>query len=228
MAGRWGNQAPQGSQWPPRAPSQQWWHEAPPGQEGPRYGLQRRGQGPQDPQPPAMGGYRLLGHLKLRNDPHFFFFEHKFLLWVHEKLTLDWKTIQCGCDGRAKALWIEIFQHLELDEKAIRDLMLLAHMGIAGRAEANEILWSLLSDWAIKREYMDLSHKTTGLVGWARKAIERPPVTHRDRASWKWERYWEPRHPRFSPLNGPHGNFQVVFGIGGIPLEPPRCWRAMP
>ena len=192
----------------------------------PRPGLQRRRDGPEDPRQ-APKGLRLLGLLKATNDPHFAFFEHKFLEWVRVKLTEDWKTIQCGHDARAKALWSEVFQHLELDAKAIRDLLLLTHMGEAGRAEANEILWHLLSVWALKREYLDLSHKTSALVGAARQVLERPPATHKDRASWRWQRYWEPRHSRFSPMSGPRGDFEVVTGTGGVPLEPPRCWKAL-
>ena len=165
--------------------------------------------------------------LKLEDDPHFLYFEHKFLVWTLEKLTRDWKTIQCGYDLRAKTLWVEIFRHLELDTKAIRDLLLLAHMGLAGRTEANEILWNLLSHWGLKREYRDLSHKCSPLVNEARQFLERPPATHRDRASWRWQRYWEPRHERFSPLNGPPENFKVITGPGGVPLEPPQCWRAL-
>ena len=153
------------------------------------------------------------------------FFEHKFLVWVHEKLTRDWKTIQCGVDARAKALWLEIFKILELDAKAVRDLMLLCHMGLAGRTEANEVLWKLLSIWALKREYLDLSHKASSLVNEARQHLERPPQAHRDRGWWKWERYWVPRHPQFSPSEGPEGDFEVVEGLGGVPLEPPSCWR---
>ena len=221
---RWPPQTPQEPEGPPRAPNQQWWAQEP---GGPRPGLQRRRDGPEDPRQGPPGGHRLLGLLKSRNDPHFTYVEHKFRVWVQEKLTADWKTIQCGHDARAKALWVEIFQHLELDAKAIRDLLLLAHMGVAGRAEANEILWTLLSVWALKREYLDLSHKCSNLVGEARQAIERPPPSHKDRASWRWQRYWVPRHERFSPANGPRGAFEVVAGPGGVPLEPPRCWKAI-
>ena len=40
--------------------------------------------------------------------------------------------------------------HLELDRKAQADLLLLAHPGLAGCCEANEILWELLTMWALK------------------------------------------------------------------------------
>ena len=225
MAQRWPptQPAPQG---PPQAPNQQWWN-APRG-AGARPGLQPLNPGPRAP--PALhgghpGGLRLLGILRYHEDPHFSFFEHQFLLWVRQKLTRDWKDIQCGHDLRAKNLWIEIFQHLELDDKAIRDLLLLAHLGTAGRAEANEVLWNLLSVWALKREYKDLSHKVTNLVGEARQSLERPPAGHRDRGTWRWQRYWEPRHERFSPLAGPQGPYEVMVSPSGVPLPPPQCWR---
>ena len=171
---RWPPAAPQGSEGPPRAPNQQWWTEEP---GAPRPGLQRRRDGPASPPHDQGGPLRLIGHLKATGDLHFAFFEHKLLEWVQLKLTRDWRLLQCGHDGRAKALWSEVFQHLELDTKAIRDLMLLTHLGEAGRAEANEILWNLLSNWSLKREYKDLSHKTTSLVNEARQHLERPRPT---------------------------------------------------
>ena len=172
-------------------------------------------------------GYRFLGLLRIRNDPHFSYFEYKLLLWVQQTLTTSWKSIQCGSDARAKALWHDIFLYIELDMKSIRDIMLLAHMGVAGRTEANEILWNLLSLWALKRDYLDLIHKTTSIVREARRHLKRPPATHRDRGSWRWQRYWEPRHERFSPEKGPRAPFEVVTGPGGVPLEPPQCWREL-
>ena len=221
---RWPPAAPQEPEGPPRAPNQQWWTEEP---GAPRPGLQRRRDGPAAPPHDQGGPLRLIGHLKATGDPHFAFFDHKILAWVQVKLTRDWKVLQCGHDARAKTLWAEVFQVLELDEKAVRDILLLMHLGTAGRAEANEILWNLLSVWALKREYKDLSHKTSSLVNEARQVLERPPATHKDRASWRWQRYWEPRHSRFSPTSGPRGAFELVTGPGGVPLEPPRCWREL-
>ena len=34
-------------------------------------------------------------------------------------------------------------------------------------------------------------------------------------------------HERFSPESGPRGAFEVVTGPGGVPLEPPMCWRSI-
>ena len=70
----------------------------------------------------------------------FRFFEHQFLVWVLEVLTVRWGLVQGGYDMRALGLWSEIFMTLELDRKASADLMLLVHEGEAGRCEANEIL----------------------------------------------------------------------------------------
>ena len=47
----------------------------------------------------------------------------------------------------------EVFQLLELDRKAIRDLMLLAHCGVVGRTAFNDITWALLSQHGLQREY---------------------------------------------------------------------------
>ena len=112
---------------------------------------------------------------------------------------------------------------LELDRKAQADLMLLAHEGLVGRSEANEILWELLSVWALKPEYEDLSHKVTNMVYIARRNLERPPKEHEDRGRWKWEKYWGPRHPQWRPTAVPQ-SYIVLKGPGGVPLPPPHCW----
>ena len=101
--------------------------------------------------------------------------------------------------------------------------MLLAHEGLAGRSEANEILWELLSVWALRPEYEDLSHKATHLVSQARRKIERPPEEHWDRGRWRWSHYYEPRHPQWSPKAVPK-HYTVLKGPGGVPLPPPQCW----
>ena len=146
-----------------------------------------------------------------------------FLTWVYEILTKHWGLVQGGSDMRALSKWAEIFMTLELDRKAQADLMLLAHHGPAGRCEANEVLWELLSVWALKPEYEDLSHKLTNLVFWARKALDRPPAYHEDRGKWRWQRYWEPRHPQWAPRAVPR-SYVVLKGRGGIPSAPPDCW----
>ena len=76
---------------------------------------------------------------------------------------------------------MEISQTLELDRKAQVDLFLLAHSGEAGRSEANEILWELLSIGALTPDHKDLSNKTNSLVGKARRYLDRPPHWHPDR-----------------------------------------------
>ena len=167
--------------------------------------------------------YRTLGHLKNLDVLGWKFFEFQFLVWVHEILTKRWGIVQGGSDMRALSLWIEIFWTLELDRKAQADLMLLAHEGLAGRCEANEILWELLTTWALKPEYEDLSHKVTNMVFVARMALDRPPSWHEDRGTWRWQKYWEPRHPQWSPRAVPV-SYAVLTGPGGVPLAPPHCW----
>ena len=121
------------------------------------------------------------------------------------------------------ALWQDIFMGLELDEKACQDIMLLAHLGEAGRSEANEILWDLLSDWALKPEYLDLSHQATHLVNQSRRLLDRPPKTHKDRGLWHWRHYWVPRHADWSPIAAPPA-YTLKMGEGGEPLRPPWNW----
>ena len=185
--------------------------QGPGGAEGPRYWADTEKE------------FTTLGFLKKVNHPCAEFYEHWHLKFIYKCLTDDWGLIQGGSDPRARTKWQEVMQHLELDRKAMVDLFLLAHSGEAGRAEANEILWSLLSIWALKPEYEDLSHKTSSLVKRARRFIDRPPRTHDDRLSWCWKKTWEPRHPEFMPSAVPR-DYSVVKGPGGVPLAPPQCW----
>ena len=154
--------------------------------------------------------------------PDFLYYEFKFLKRVQKTLTADWATVQGGFDGQAKVIWIEIFRTLELDKKAQADLFLLAHQGIAGRSEANEILWS------VRTSYRDLSHHCSSRVGDARQYLDRPGPQHwswNTSAPWTWSRYDTPRNPTFSPLAVPRA-YNLVTGPGGIPLAPPDLWQA--
>ena len=167
--------------------------------------------------------YRSLGLLKNAHDPHFRFFEHQFLSWVRRALTHYWGLTQGGRDAEALRRWSQIFLRLELDKKAQQDIMLLAHLGEAGRAEANEVLWKLLSHWALIPEYRDLSNKASALVREAREHLDRPPADHPARGQWTWERYWIPRHRHFSPSDVPKRH-TIRTGPYGEPLPPPHCW----
>ena len=204
----------------PEVPSMDWWAH---GAEDPRGTAWAPPRAYGDPEPTRTRTYRTLGHLKACNIQSFRWFEHKFLCWVHEVLTYHWGSVQGGRNAHTAHLWQQIFHTLELDRKAQGDLMLLAHEGEVGRSEANEILWDLLSRWALRPEYEDLSHKTTHLVSQARRRIERPPEEHWDRGRWRWNQYYEPRHPQWSPKAVPR-NYTVLKGPGGVPLAPPQCW----
>ena len=90
------------------------------------------------------------------------------------------------------SLSLTMFMHLELDRKAQGDLMLLAHLGLAGRASANQILGELVSYWSRIPACQDLSHKATPLVWKARKHLNCPPAWHHDRSWWSPYCYWDP------------------------------------
>ena len=219
--------------WPPPAPREApalCWNSAPDQQwarAGPEQVLEvtkgkAKGKGKQAPRGP---GYRTLGLLKMRGDPAFEYFEYGFMSWLYAFLTRSWGIAQSGTDFRAMCCWHDVFMHLELDRKATVDLMLLAQMGIAGRAAANEVLWELLTVWALKPEYLDLSHKCTSLVYHQRSYIERPPSDHRDLGTWTWKRYAVPRNPHFDPRSVPPMPYVHVTGPSGEIIPPPQCFQ---
>eukprot|EP00972_Heterocapsa_arctica_P099118 14627674-Heterocapsa_arctica.AAC.1 len=98
----------------------------------------------------------------------FGFYEWRHLKFIKECLTTDWAILQGGSDAAALRKWIVIFEFLEFDRKAVMDLMLLAHSGLVGRSRADQVLWEVLSVWALKPSYYDLSHKVSHLVTMAR------------------------------------------------------------
>ncbi len=141
-------------------------------------------------------------------------------------LTERWGIIQGGWLPEAEALWAECLELLELDADAIQDLMLLVAQGVAGRAEANEILWDLMTRLGIEG-LRDLSPKASNMVTLARRNIDAPPPNHPDMEDWTWRKAWFPRNPAFAPTSVPrdrrsHGDPQ------GRPLRPPACWVPPP
>ena len=166
-----------------------------------------------------------LGWLKYLQDPHFAFWEHHYLKYLHWNLTANWWVLQGGSDDRALESWLMIMRVLELDRKAMVDLFLLAQSGIVGRTYANKVLWDLMSVWALDPTYEDLSNKVSSEVGWWRRSFERPPRAHQDLNWWRWHQYDEPHYARaWSPLRVPGGRWDLQMGPGGRPLPPPACW----
>lgn len=167
-----------------------------------------------------------LGWLKHLQDPCFGWFEWHFLTLIQRTLTEDLLALMTGIDERALRIWWFVMQALELDRKACVDLMLLAHSGVPGRACANWILWELLSDWALRGDYEDLSNKVSSACLRSRKGFDRPPAGDWDLQWWRWSAYEEPpnswRH--WDPRRVPPGDIRVQPGPGGVPVRPPDCW----
>lgn len=173
---------------------------------------------------PRHGDWMTLEWMRYLKDPHFEWFEWHHKKALHKALTEWWVYIQGGSDyDTSKYIW-EVFQLLELDRKAIRDLMLLAHAGVVGRTAFNEIMWALLSEHGLQKEYWDLSRKASSMVQWKRRAFDRPPVTSPDRLIWSWKFLSEPEHDAWHPQNVPQGAWTIKRGPRGRPLPPPECY----
>ena len=189
-------------------------------------------QAPREPDPRDKLPSRLLGHMRWTDPAAFEYFELMFLRYLKTILLTKWHLVQGGDDVRTRDLWLEIMWVLELDGKSQTDLFLLCQCGENGRAEANEILWTLLTLDALDPDYKDLSNLVSNRVQRARKNFERPPATHHDRGSWRWEKYLEVRNPHFSPSAVPRRKDQPYLpdrrrhksNPGGVPIAPPGCW----
>eukprot|EP00972_Heterocapsa_arctica_P065866 9720288-Heterocapsa_arctica.AAC.1 len=95
---------------------------------------------------------------------------------------------------------------------------------MVGRTKANEVMWNLLSIWALDSAYLDLSHKVTSEVNIARKSFDMPPTDHWEFEDWAWSRYSEPRDPKWGPRETPRGKWYIEKGHRDRPLPPPQCW----
>ena len=235
MFGKGGHPAPP----PGDAPQGNWWHGNPPGPPGKGKGKgkgkepepewwNRAEQGQEEPQgawvpPDPQKRFTTLGLLKHVGSPWFAYLEFWYLLTIREFLTIHRETCQTGNDVEAIKLWHLACLLLELDHKAVVGLMLLCHSGLHGRTLANEILWKLLSEYALQRTYEDLSHKCTNMVGWARRDMDRPPRTSRDRLWWRWRNISNPQRPQWSP-RAPPERATYLCASEGLPQAPPACW----
>ena len=136
--------------------------------------------------------------------------------------------LQSGMKQDALDLWIMAARVLELDNKARRDLFLLAQSGIVGRTHANKLMWNLMTGPALGKEYLDLSNLVSHEVGKARREFDRPPRGNGDLQWWPWSYYQTPHKKdlRFAPTSVPRGLGRLVTGHGGKPLPHPECFGA--
>ena len=184
---------------------------------------------PEEPDPqhyvPPTEVLTTLGWMKHLEVPYFEYFEWKHLKVVNWFLTDKWPLLQAGIDEEATDLWIKATRVLELDNKARRDLFLLAQSGYVGRTLANKVLFESLNVQAADRQYRDLSNLVSHEVYKHRKVFDRPPRKHGDLACWTWESYISPpAHLRkWAPDQVPRVP-EILTGPGGKPLPPPTCW----
>ena len=163
--------------------------------------------------------------MKYLEVPYFEYFEWKHLKVVNWFLTNKWPLLQSGNDEEALDLWIKATRVLELDNKARRDLFLLAQSGYVGRTLANKVLFESLNVQAADRQYRDLSNLVSHEVNKHRRVFDRPPRKHGDLAWWTWVSYNSPPAHllKWAPGQVPRVP-EIVTGPGGKPLPPPACW----
>ena len=199
------------------------------GGQGPAAGAQGLPAEPQEPDPqhyvPPTEVLTTLGWMKYLEVPYFEYFEWKHLKVVNWFLTDKWPLLQAGNDEEALDLWIKATRVLELDNKARRDLFLLAQSGYVGRTLANKVLFESLNVQAADRQYRDLSNLVSHEVYKHRRVFDRPPRKHGDLACWTWESYISPPAHllKWAPDQVPRAP-EIVTGPGGKPLPPPACW----
>ncbi len=158
------------------------------------------------------------------------YYELEFLHLMRDYATDLWPSLSGGHDADCLDMTRRLYVALELDEKAIMDLMLLAQSGEVGRAEYNHVMWKLITEVAIEPPYRDLNRKVSQMVLNARTHFDRPPAQEwGERKAWGWASLMKPRFWDWSPCAVPveylNGDKMVLTGSGGMPLEPPWCYE---
>ena len=177
---------------------------------------------------PSDLGLTSLGVLQRIGSPYYKFLEYHQRMRIWRLLVEDWGSMQGASDADAVSAWQVALEILELDREAIEDIFLLVAQGDPGRAEANEILWTLLAELSLADPpHRDLSRKCSSMVTDARKRIDRPPRDHRDRQWWSWKKAIYPRDPVWAAAAVPRDP-RLLTGPGGVPLRPPACWAPPP
>ena len=159
-------------------------------------------------------------------DPFFVYYEHFYLKNLHKFLTEKWWILQGGNSPEALKEWFKVLKLLELDNKAKRDLLMMAQSGPVGRAQANKVLWKTLTGPALEPDYPDLSNLVTHEVYKARKTFDRPPRQNPDLERWSWSSYTQlaPQDLKWCASEVPRRAWRRQLGEGGKPLAPPACW----
>ena len=122
--------------------------------------------------------------------------------------------------------WFKVLKLLELDNKAKRDLFLMAQSGPVGRAQANKVLWKTLPGPALEPDYPDLSNLVTPEVCKARETFDRPPRQNPDLEWWSWSSYTQlaQQDLKWCASEVPRRAWRLQLGEGGKPLVLPACW----
>ena len=106
--------------------------------------------------------------------------------WAHLKNTMD------------LAEWIPLLSSVGCDQGNVQALVQLAQQGVAGRVEANRLLWTWCHPQASSRvPYQKKAQVFRASIRNARKSLGQPPLTHQDWQAWvpghALGPYWEPK-----------------------------------
>ena len=181
---------------------------------------------------------RSLGILERHHHRDFHYHEWVMYKVLRDTVTTRWWVMQYSTnDNEVLQYANNLFGFLELDSKACQELMLLAISGDPGRAEFNEIVWKICTDWALEKPYRDLSNKISVEVLKAHRHFDRPPRSKKnDRHLWGWMKYLVPRKWAMSLSSTPMpwllAGGLMQYSEQGAPLRPPentpRVHRVLP
>ena len=120
--------------------------------------------------------------------------------------------------------WRNLLMSLGADEGNILALVVLAQQGIAGRVEANRLLWTWMKPTAPgTRPYVDAPGLFQASIRNARQNIDQPPMTMYDWKAWVPGRaygpYWELREKFMGPQAPPPPNAGPGATWSGNPIS---------
>lgn len=140
-------------------------------------------------------------------------------------LTLDWPLLQGGHGEESKQMWMQAMRLCQMEKGLGHDLIHLRNSGLAGRAQANEILWDILyHNMQTSSDRHDTNQKLSKILHATKHLMHIEPIRP-DIHSWIVHFKDQPRNQMFSPLAVPR-EFVIDVWVSdtGEPLRPPACW----
>ena len=142
----------------------------------------------------APGAASCLARLEEIGDPQYEALRTANEVWASMSCTKNWAHLKDTFDIMD---WLPLLVAVGADTGNVQSLAMLAQQGVAGRVEANRLLWTWCHPQAShKKPYRERPQVFQGSIRRARQSLDEPPNVSQDWKSWVPGRalgpWWEP------------------------------------